>query len=171
MDIPNWKCSKKLQRKKTITTIQIHYSAKLQKWKYEDEWKQSKSQYDSCAQDYSSLENQRLSLEKIHGQPFQKACSKSSGSSSAQGGKRIKLRRWIIFKIFRNFGKFLIRFRKIDWKATDLTLFWSLARNPETNSSKFRRKNAKFNIEIEKIGNSIIPSRKNVGDFWRKKWD
>ena len=31
MDIPNWKCSKKLQRKKTITTIQIHYSAKLQK--------------------------------------------------------------------------------------------------------------------------------------------
>jgi len=30
MDIPNWKCSKKLQRKKTITTIQIHYSAKLQ---------------------------------------------------------------------------------------------------------------------------------------------
>ena len=92
MDIPNWKCSKKLQRKKTIATIEIHYSAKLQKWKYEDEWKQSKSLYDSCAQDYSSLENQRLSLEKIHGQPFQKACSKSSGSSSALGGKRIKLR-------------------------------------------------------------------------------
>ena len=31
MDIPNWKCSKKLQRKKTITTIEIHYSAKVQK--------------------------------------------------------------------------------------------------------------------------------------------
>ena len=31
MDIPNWKCSKKLQRKKTITTIEVHYSAKLQK--------------------------------------------------------------------------------------------------------------------------------------------
>ena len=31
MDFPDWKCSKKLQRKKTITTIQIHYSAKLQK--------------------------------------------------------------------------------------------------------------------------------------------
>ena len=30
MDIPHWKCSKKLQRKKTITTIEIHYSAKLQ---------------------------------------------------------------------------------------------------------------------------------------------
>ena len=62
------------------------------KKKYEDEWKRGTNPYDSCAQDYSSLENQRLSLEKIHGQPFQKACSKSSGSSAAQGGKRIKLR-------------------------------------------------------------------------------
>merc|ERR1711904_671246 len=44
---------------------------------------------DSCTQDYSSLENQRLSLEKIHGQPFKKACSKSCGSSSALGGKRM----------------------------------------------------------------------------------
>ena len=26
MDFPDWKCSKKLQRKKTITTIQIHYN-------------------------------------------------------------------------------------------------------------------------------------------------
>ena len=30
MDIPHWKCSKKLQRKKTITTIEIHYSANQQ---------------------------------------------------------------------------------------------------------------------------------------------
>ena len=47
--------------------------------------------YDSCAQDFYGA-NQRLSLEKNHGQPFQKACSKSCGSSSAQGGHRIRLR-------------------------------------------------------------------------------
>ena len=47
--------------------------------------------YDSCAQDFYGA-NQRLSLEKNHGQPFKKACSKSCGSSSALGGYRIKLR-------------------------------------------------------------------------------
>ena len=38
---------------------------------------------------------------------------------------------WIIFKIFKIFGNFLIRYRKIDWKTTDVTLLWNLARNPE----------------------------------------
>ena len=47
--------------------------------------------YDSYAQEFYGA-NSRLSLEKNHGQPFRKACSKSCGSSSAQGGHRIRLR-------------------------------------------------------------------------------
>ena len=31
-------------------------------------------------------------------------------------------------------------------KATHVTIFWNLARNPEKNSSKIRRKNAKFEL-------------------------
>jgi len=31
-------------------------------------------------------------------------------------------------------------------KAKGVTLFWNLARNPEKNSSKIRRKNAKFEV-------------------------
>ena len=34
-------------------------------------------------------------------------------------------------------------------KATHVTIFWNLARNPEKNSSKIRRKNAKFDGENE----------------------
>jgi hypothetical protein len=43
-------------------------------------------------------------------------------------------------------------------KATHVTLFWNLARNPEKNSSKIRRKNAKFEfvaIELMNFINSI----------------
>ena len=56
----------------------------------------------------------------------------------------------------------------IENRQTSVTLFWNLARNPEKNSSKILRKNTKFEEEIEKIGNSIIQSRKNVDDFWLK---
>jgi len=31
-------------------------------------------------------------------------------------------------------------------KATHVTIFWNLARNPEKKSSKIRRKNAKFEV-------------------------
>jgi len=31
-------------------------------------------------------------------------------------------------------------------KAKGVTLFWNLARNPEKNSSKIHRKNAKFEV-------------------------
>ena len=34
--------------------------------------------------------------------------------------------------------------------------------------SKIPRKNVKFDAENEKIGNSLIQSRKNVDDFWLK---
>ena len=92
MDFPDWKCSKKLQRKRRSQpskfTTTLNYRNENMKMSGNEET----NLYDSCAQDYSSLENQRLSLEKIHGQPCQKACSKSCGSSSALGGKRIKLR-------------------------------------------------------------------------------
>ena len=43
-------------------------------------------------------------------------------------------------------------------KATHVTIFWNLARNPGKNSSKIRRKNAKFEffaIELMKFINSI----------------
>ena len=51
---------------------------------------------------------------------------------------------------FRIFGNFLICLRKIDRKATDVTLFWNLARNPGKKSSKIRRKKEKFDEENEK---------------------
>ena len=35
-------------------------------------------------------------------------------------------------------------------KATHVTRFWNLSRNPGKNSSKIRRTNAKFDEEIEK---------------------
>ena len=35
-------------------------------------------------------------------------------------------------------------------KATQVTIFWNLARNPEKYSSKIRRENAKFDEENEK---------------------
>jgi len=38
-------------------------------------------------------------------------------------------------------------FAKLIEKATDVTLFWNLARNPENISSKILRKNAKFDEE------------------------
>ena len=49
-------------------------------------------------------------------------------------------------------------------KVTHVTIFWNLARNPEKNSSKIRRKNAKFEffaIELVKFINLIAKS------FWR----
>ena len=60
--------------------------------------------------------------------------------------KRKKKKKLKINRKFRIFGKFLICFRKFDWKATHVTIFWNLARNPEKNSSKIRRKNAKFEL-------------------------
>ena len=47
---------------------------------------------------------------------------------------------WIIFTNFRHFGNFLICFRKFDWKATDVTLFWNLSRNPDKIHQKFAEK-------------------------------
>ena len=112
MDIPNWKCSKKLQRKKTITTIQIHYNVEITKSKTERETtnmitaqvrsgatvQQTKQPYraerlrcDSYAQDCYGA-NSRLSWEKNHGAPSVKVCSKLCGRSTAQGGHRIRLR-------------------------------------------------------------------------------
>ena len=60
-------------------------------------------------------------------------------------------------------------FRKINKKATDVILFWNLARIPEKkihqNSQKKLQNSTK---KMKKIGNSIIQSRKNVDDFWLK---
>ena len=71
----------------------------------------------------------------------------------------------------RIFGNFLICLSKIDWKATDVILFWNLARNPKKIHQKFAEKMQMSTKKVKKIGNSIIPSRKNVDDFWLKFWD
>ena len=52
-------------------------------------------------------------------------------------------------------------------KATHVTIFWNLARNPEKNSSKIRRKNAKFEffaIELMKFINSIAKKKMAIFD-------
>ena len=38
-------------------------------------------------------------------------------------------------------------------KATHVTIFWNLARNPEKNSSKFALKNAKFEVFASELMN------------------
>ena len=44
------------------------------------------------------------------------------------------------------FANFWFVFANLIEKATQVTIFWNLARNPEKNSSKIRRKNAKFEL-------------------------
>ena len=41
-------------------------------------------------------------------------------------------------------------FRKFDRKATDVTLLWNLARNPDKISQKIAENNANFDEENEK---------------------
>ena len=48
------------------------------------------------------------------------------------------------FHRFQNFRQFV--FANSIEKATDVTLFWNLARNPEKNHKKFAEKNAKFEV-------------------------
>ena len=43
-------------------------------------------------------------------------------------------------------ANFWFVFANLIEKATHVTIFWNLARNPEKNSSKIRRKNAKFEV-------------------------
>ena len=51
------------------------------------------------------------------------------------------------FQNFRQFSNLLnFVFANLIEKATHVTIFWNLARNPEKNSSKIRRKNAKFEV-------------------------
>ena len=45
---------------------------------------------------------------------------------------------------FRQISDFV--FANLIEKATHVTIFWDLARNPEKNSSKIRAKNAKFEV-------------------------
>jgi len=50
-------------------------------------------------------------------------------------------------------------------KATDVTLFWNLSRNPDKISSKILRKNAKFDAKNEKNLKFNIQSRKKCWRF------
>jgi hypothetical protein len=60
----------------------------------------------------------------------------------------------------------LLVFANLIEKATHVTLFWNLSRNPDKISSKTLTKNAKVGAENEKIGNSFFIREKNVDDFW-----
>ena len=78
------------------------------------------------------------------------------------------------FHKFQNFGNFLTWFGKFDWKSDTRHSFLEFGAKSGKNSSNIRIKNAKFESfdeEIEKIGNSIIQSRKHVDDFWLKFWE
>jgi hypothetical protein len=50
-------------------------------------------------------------------------------------------------------------------KATHITLFWNLSRNPNKISSNIRRKIAKFDAENEKNGNSLLIREKMLMIF------
>ena len=51
------------------------------------------------------------------------------------------------FQSFRQLSNLLnFVFANLIEKATHVTIFWNLARNPEKNSSKIRTKNAKFEV-------------------------
>jgi len=54
-------------------------------------------------------------------------------------------------------------------KATHVTIFWNLARNPEKNSSKIRRKNAKFELFAIELVNIHQFNRKCFWRFLTKK--
>ena len=77
---------------------------------------------------------------------------------------------YYFFTKFRIFGKFLICFRKFDWKSDTRHYFLEFGAKSEKNSSKIRRKKCEirfFAIESMKFINSIAIF------FWRfltKNW-
>ena len=71
----------------------------------------------------------------------------------------------------RFFGKFLICFRKFDWKSDTHHSFLEFVAKSWQNFIKNSQKNAKFERKNEKIGNSIFSFAKNVDDFGLKFWD
>ena len=76
-----------------------------------------------------------------------------------------------IFQNFRQFSNLLILFSQ-NWLKSDRR--HSFLEFDAKSGQKFIKKSQKkwkFDEEIEKIGNSIIQSRKNVDDFWLKFWD
>ena len=78
----------------------------------------------------------------------------------------------IIFIKFRIFGKFLICFRKFDWKSDTRHYFLEFGAKSGKNSSKIRRKKCKIRSVCDWINEySLIQSRKSFGDFWRTNWD
>ena len=73
------------------------------------------------------------------------------------------------FHRFQNLTEFSAIFKfvfaNLIEKETHVTLIWNLSRNPEKVSSKFRKKNAKFDEENEKIRNSIFNREKMLAIF------
>ena len=70
---------------------------------------------------------------------------------------------WIIFTNFnlRIFGNFLICFRKFDWKTTDVTLFWNLARNPDKNHQNFAENMQNSTKKLKKKSEIQLFNREN----------
>ena len=84
--------------------------------------------------------------------------------------------KWIIWNNSEFFSQisefsanFWFVFANLIEKATHVTIFWNLARNPEKNSSKIRRKKCKIRIFCDWISEySLIQSQKKLAIFDEK---
>ena len=78
---------------------------------------------------------------------------------------------------FKNFGKFLIRFRKFDWKSdtrhSSLEFVAKSGQNFIKHSQKILKCKIRWRKWKNKIRNSLLKDSfaKNVDDFWLKFWD
>ena len=70
-----------------------------------------------------------------------------------------------MFTDFRVFGNFLICFRKFDWKSDTRHSFLEFVAKSGQNFIKNSQKNAKFDADNEKIGNSIFNREKMMTIF------
>ena len=78
----------------------------------------------------------------------------------------------MIFTKFRIFGKFLICFRKFDWKSDTRHYFLEFGAKSGKKFIKNSQKKCKIRSVCDWINEySLIQSRKSFGDFWRKNWD
>ena len=71
----------------------------------------------------------------------------------------------LIFTDFRIFGNCLICFRNFDWKSDTRHSFLEFVAKSRQNFIKIHRKNAKFDAENEKVGNSFLIREKMLTIF------
>ena len=122
----------------------------------------------------------RLAVLRLHGLRLctQAVHSHLQAPRSGRGALRRGPERGLFWKIVNNFheiqifsANFWFVFANLIEKATHVTIFWNLARNPG-KIHQIRRKKCKIRSVCDWINEySLIQSRKSFGDFWRKNWD